>query len=66
LVLAVINFYRGAATTVGSISVAAGATAYNTSSDYRLKDHVRPLDHTLDRVGMLQPASFNFKTDWHG
>lgn len=60
---AVINFYRGAATTVGSISVAAGATAYNTSSDYRLKDHVRPLDHALDRVGMLQPASFNFKTD---
>ena len=37
------NFNRQG-TTVGSISVATSSTAYNTSSDYRLKDRIDPPD----------------------
>ena len=49
--------------TVGSITVSGTSTAYNTSSDYRLKENV---DYTFDatsRLKQLKPARFNFKTD---
>lgn len=45
---------------VGSISVTASATAYNTSSDYRLKENVVPLTGSIDRVKALKPYRFNF------
>ena len=50
-------------TNVGSISVSGSSTAYNTSSDYRLKENV---DYTWDattRLKQLKPARFNFITD---
>ena len=49
--------------TVGSISMSSNATAYNTSSDYRLKENV---DYTWDattRLKQLKPARFNFISD---
>jgi len=49
--------------TVGSISTNGSATAYNTSSDYRLKENV---DYTWDattRLKQLKPARFNFIAD---
>ena len=49
--------------TVGTISVTGSATAYNTSSDYRLKENV---DYTWDattRLKQLKPARFNFIAD---
>jgi len=48
---------------VGSISVTASATAYNTSSDYRLKENVVPMEGALDRVDALKPSRFNFIAD---
>jgi hypothetical protein len=48
---------------VGSISVTASATAYNTSSDYRLKENVVPLTGAIDRVNQLKPSQFNFIAD---
>jgi hypothetical protein len=50
-------------TTVGSISVTTTATAYNTSSDYRLKENVVPLTGAADRVKQLKPNQFNFIAD---
>jgi len=47
----------------GSISVSAGATAFNTSSDYRLKENVEPLTGALDRLDSIPVYSFNFKAD---
>ena len=47
----------------GSISVSGSATAYNTSSDYRMKENV---DYTWDataRLKQLKPARFNFIDD---
>jgi hypothetical protein len=49
--------------TVGSISVTVAATAYNTSSDYRLKANVVPLTGAIDRVNDLQVRRFNFLAD---
>jgi hypothetical protein len=49
--------------TVGTISVTTTATAYNTSSDYRLKENVVSLTGAIDRVNDLQVRRFNFTAD---
>ena len=48
---------------VGSISFSDTSTAYNTSSDYRLKENVEYDFTALDRVAQLKPARFNFIAD---
>jgi hypothetical protein len=48
---------------VGTISVTSSATAYNTSSDYRLKENVVPLSGAIDRLNDLQVHRFNFIAD---
>lgn len=48
---------------VGSISVTGSTTAYNTSSDYRLKENVVPITGAAARVMMLKPRRFNFLAD---
>jgi hypothetical protein len=48
---------------VGTITTSGSATAYNTSSDYRLKENVVPMEGALDRVDALKPSRFNFIKD---
>ena len=55
--------FRQATTTVGSISVTASTTAYNTSSDYRLKDTIAPMTGALDKVALLKPCTYKWKVD---
>jgi len=57
-----IHFYY-ATTRVGSITSTSSSTAYNTSSDYRLKENVIPLVSALERVNDLPVYRFNFITD---
>ena len=57
-----IAFYR-VGSLVGSITTTGSATAYNTSSDYRLKENVVDLDGAITRVKQLQPKRFNFIAD---
>ena len=58
------QFFSGSAgNNVGSISVTANSTAYNTSSDYRLKEAVTPLTNATDRLKQLNPVRFNFISD---
>ena len=38
-------------------------TAYNTSSDYRLKENVVEITDGIDRVKLLNPSRFNFIAD---
>jgi len=47
-------------TQIGSISMTNGATAYNTTSDYRLKENVVDMTGAVDRVKQLKPSRFNF------
>ena len=57
----VVSFYRGGITSeVGNISISTSTTAYNTSSDYRLKENVNYEFNALDRLKQLKPARFNF------
>jgi hypothetical protein len=50
-------------TEVGSITTTTSSTAYNTSSDYRLKENVVEMTGALDRVDALKPSRFNFIAD---
>jgi hypothetical protein len=51
-------------TTIGSITQS-GTTgvAYNTSSDYRLKENIIPVPDAIGRLQQLKPSRFNFKAD---
>ena len=48
---------------VGTIGTTSTATAYNTSSDYRLKENVVPMTGSIDRLKALKPSQFNFIVD---
>jgi hypothetical protein len=50
-------------TPVGSISVTASATAFNTSSDYRLKTNIVPMTGATDRIKSLKPINFEWIAD---
>ena len=49
--------------TVGSITTNGSATAFNTSSDYRLKENVVTDWDGTTLLKQLKPSKFNFKTD---
>jgi len=48
---------------VGTISTSGSATAYNTSSDYRLKENVVAVTDGITRLQQLKPSRFNFIAD---
>jgi hypothetical protein len=54
-----VYFYR-TNTVIGSISTTASSTAYNTSSDYRLKTDAQPMVGASDRVLALKPVNFEW------
>jgi hypothetical protein len=58
----IVQFYRSGST-VGTISVTTSATAYNTSSDYRLKDNQQPLTGSGAFIDALQPKTWEWKAD---
>lgn len=48
---------------VGSIVTSGSSTAYNTSSDYRLKENEVAISNGIERLKQLQPYRFNFIVD---
>ena len=52
--------FAQANTSVGTISVTGSATAYNTSSDYRLKTDAQPMTGASARVQALNPVNFEW------
>ena len=58
-----ILFRNVAGTIIGSISTNASATAYNTSSDERLKHAIATLAGALDAVRALRPVRFRWNAD---
>ncbi len=52
--------YNGSVNT-GSITTDTVNTSYNITSDYRLKENVRPIDGALDRLQQLNPVKFSWK-----
>jgi hypothetical protein len=57
------RYGTGTGTETGYISTNGTNTAYNTSSDYRLKENITPLTGAIDRVSQLQVHRFNFIAD---
>lgn len=39
------------------------SVSYNTTSDYRLKENVTPLENALDKVAQLKPVRYTWKSD---
>jgi hypothetical protein len=56
------QFYRGTSL-VGTVSVTTTATAYNTSSDYRLKQNPQPLTGSGSFIDALQPKTWQWAVD---
>jgi hypothetical protein len=48
---------------VGSITTSGSATAFNTSSDYRLKENITPMTGALASVSQLKPVTYTWKVD---
>ena len=58
-----IGFFNSSNSTIGSISKSGSNVAYNTSSDYRLKDNIAPMTGALATVGQLKPVTYKWKAD---
>jgi hypothetical protein len=58
----VVEFYQDGVER-GKITVSSSATAYNTSSDYRLKEDWQPIENATDRLLQLNPCNFAWKAD---
>ena len=56
-------YFMRAGNNVGRIETSLTATAYYTTSDYRLKDNISPMTGALDKVLQLKPVTYNWKTD---
>jgi len=48
---------------VGSITTSGSSTSFNTSSDYRLKENIKPVVNALSKLNELKPCLFNFIAD---
>jgi hypothetical protein len=55
-------YYNTYSSGVGSISTNGTVTAYNISSDYRLKENIVPLTGALDKITQLKPSVYNYKS----
>jgi len=60
---AMIRFDNSSGTEVGSITSSGSSTAFNTSSDYRLKENVSYDWDATSRLKQLKPARFNWIDD---
>ena len=56
-------FYRSNNALIGSISQGSGSVAYNTTSDYRLKENVNYSFDATTRLKQLKPCIFNWIDD---
>jgi hypothetical protein len=57
----ILNYHNGSY--IGGINTSTSATIFLTSSDYRLKENIKPLENGLDRVSNLKPVQFDWKVD---
>ena len=55
--------FNNASAEIGTISSSGSNVAYNTSSDYRLKENVAPMIGALNTVAKLKPVTYNWKAD---
>jgi len=55
-------FTKGAGlTNVGAIYYNGTVMAYQSTSDYRLKENVAPISNALEKIGLLKPVTYTWK-----
>ena len=54
-------YFRSGGGNRGTITTTAGGTAYNTTSDYRLKENIVDLPNALSTLAQLKPRQFSWK-----
>ena len=59
---ALVIFYNGG-NSVGEITSNGTTTSYATSSDYRLKENVQPMQDALAVIAQLNPVTYTWKAD---
>jgi hypothetical protein len=59
----VLAFDDGDGTRQGQVTFTSGTTTYGTSSDYRLKENIAPIENALDRLAKLKPCKWTWKRD---
>ena len=55
-----IDFVRSNNSTRGYIAMNQYSVQYNSTSDYRLKRNVTPMENSIDRIKLLKPSRFNW------
>lgn len=58
-----VQSFRNANGEIGSITTNGTTTAFNTTSDYRLKDEIGSIDDAVERVKALRPIKFTYLAD---
>jgi hypothetical protein len=56
-----LQFYNSSGGRVGYIQYSNTATTFSTSSDYRLKENITPIENGLERLNKLNPVKFDWK-----
>ncbi len=56
----VIDFVRSNNSTRGYVAMNPYSVQYNSTSDYRLKRNVTPMENSIDRIKLLKPSRFNW------
>ena len=57
-----LSFYAGGVSR-GSINFDGSTFRYSTSSDYRLKENVQPMQDALDTISQLNPVTYTWKSN---
>jgi hypothetical protein len=57
------RFQNNSSSQIGAITCTTTGTAYNTSSDYRLKEDIAPMTGALAKVAALKPCTYKWKSD---
>lgn len=57
------TFTNAANALIGSVYTTSSTTAFNTSSDYRLKNTIAPMTGALAKVALLKPVTYKWNVD---
>jgi len=58
-----VGFYRSKGSLIATISTNNTTVAYNTSSDYRMKENIQPMTDGLAKILELKPCTYTWKVD---
>ena len=55
------QFFSDASGLIGNVKTVGSVTSWNSTSDYRRKENIVPIEDAVEKVKALKPSRFNFK-----